>query len=364
MFKSNVPVHITNKIGHKLHNKQNHPIQIIKKHIQNILLTLNNELIIYDDLDPLVTVEDNFDNLLIPINHPSRSFSDTYYVDELHVLRTHTTAHQYKLLESGIYNFLVTGDVYRKDEIDKYHYPIFHQMEGVMKLVKSDNKNYKDIINNILGTLVTKLFPNNEYRILDDYFPFTEHSYEIEVFLTDRDKWLEVLGCGFIHNEIKNKLNLDPNYEYLAFGLGLDRLAMVLFNIPDIRYLWSSDKEFMDQFKTGEIEKIVFKTYSTLTKIHKDIAFYLDNDRIDGINNWLDENNFFEMVRNICGDSIESVELKDEFHNIKKNLVSRMYRLTFSPLSTEINPAEFNIRCNNLSKCISDEIKNFNCTLR
>ena len=123
----NVPATIRARIGRNLHNRPDHPVGITKRLIQSAFPGYTT----LDDLPPLVTVRENFDVLRIPADHTSRRTSDTYYEDEGHVLRTHTSAHQVQLLASGHERFLVTGDVYRKDEIDATHYPVFHQMEGV-----------------------------------------------------------------------------------------------------------------------------------------------------------------------------------------------------------------------------------------
>ncbi len=125
---SNITQGISSKIGRNLHNTKNHPIEIIKRKIYDFF---GNHFKKFDDLSPIVNIEDNFDNLLIAKDHPARSLSDTYYKDENHVLRTQTSAHQTPLLKSGERQFLVTGDVYRKDDIDATHYPVFHQMEGL-----------------------------------------------------------------------------------------------------------------------------------------------------------------------------------------------------------------------------------------
>ena len=132
---NNIPSSIEQKINRKLHNLKNHPIEIIKNIIYKYLTNIR-QFDIFDNLDPFVSIEDNFDKLLIPKNHPARSKSDTYYQNENIVLRTHTSAHQNELLSKGHLNFLVSGDVYRKDEIDSHHYPIFHQMECVMVFKK------------------------------------------------------------------------------------------------------------------------------------------------------------------------------------------------------------------------------------
>ena len=127
-MKSNITPSIQAKIGRNLHNQKNHPLEIIKSKIYEFF---SEDFGKFDDFNPIVNIEDNFDKLLIEKDHPSRGMSDTYYVDENKVLRTHTSAHQNELMESGHRKFLVTGDVYRKDEIDSSHYPVFHQMEGV-----------------------------------------------------------------------------------------------------------------------------------------------------------------------------------------------------------------------------------------
>jgi len=133
----------------------------------------------FDNLSPIVDVSDNFDKLLIPKNHPARSKSDTYYITDEKVLRTQISAHQNELLEKGYKSFLVTGDVYRKDEINTTHYPIFHQME-LLTLIEDDIDPEKEL-KNLLSGLVEYLFPNCKYKYNDDYFPFTNPSYEIEV---------------------------------------------------------------------------------------------------------------------------------------------------------------------------------------
>ena len=191
----NIPDSILTKVERKLHLNPNHPICIIKEHIYKYFDSLSDyNFKEYDDLSPYTDTTDNFDRLLIPKDHSSRSKSDTYYVTEYIVLRTHTSAHQNELFSKGITQFLVTGDVYRKDEIDRYHYPVFHQMEGV-SIVPSD-KNPSTELKKILSGLTTYLFPNHAYRFNNDYFPFIEPSFEIEVEYK-KDVWIEILGCGF-----------------------------------------------------------------------------------------------------------------------------------------------------------------------
>ncbi|GJX92901.1 phenylalanine--tRNA ligase, chloroplastic/mitochondrial [Tanacetum coccineum] len=136
---NNVPDLIFTKLGLQLHRRDNHPLGILKNAIYEYFDTnYNNQFQKFDDLCPIVTTKMNFDDVLVPADHVSRSYNDTYYVDADTVLRCHTSAHQANLLREGYANFLVTGDVYRRDSIDSTHYPVFHQMEGVRVFNPSD----------------------------------------------------------------------------------------------------------------------------------------------------------------------------------------------------------------------------------
>lgn len=346
---SNIPKSIIDKIGRNLHNLENHPIEIIKNKIYEYFDGLKDyEFTKFDKLEPFVTVEENFDQLLIRKDHPARSKSDTYYINENKVLRTHTTAHQNKLLSDGYSNFLVVGDVYRKDEVDCYHYPIFHQMEGVLKV----DGNSETILQEILVGLVKHLFPDCKNRVNDDYFPFTDPSYEIEVY--KNDTWIEVLGCGVVHTKILENNNLDGNY--IAFGLGLERLAMILFNIPDIRYFWSQDAKFLDQFKNGGINQ--FAPYSNLKSLSQDISFWINDDKIID-DKWTEENTFFEIIREVCCEWAKKIELLDSYIHPKTNKLSRMYRITYAPYEPSLkNGAEFTEICNSYQYTIRSEVSN------
>jgi phenylalanyl-tRNA synthetase alpha chain len=128
---NNVPDTIYSKIGLQLHRRDNHPLGILKNTIYDYFdKNFSGNFNKFDDLCPLVSIKQNFDDVLVPADHVSRSYNDTYYVDAQTVLRCHTSAHQAELLRDGHTHFLVTGDVYRRDSIDSTHYPCFHQMEG------------------------------------------------------------------------------------------------------------------------------------------------------------------------------------------------------------------------------------------
>lgn len=363
---SNITDNISSKFGMSLHLQKFHPLEIIKNIIYQIIDELDDGFIKFDNLDKIVTIQDNFDNLLIPKNHPARSRSDTYYIDDNNVLRTHTSAHQTSLLKQGYTKFLVTGDVYRKDEIDRNHYPVFHQMEGLCIINDcTDSETIKTKLLEFLTSIIGRLFPDCEIRINDDYFPFTNPSYEIEVKF--QGKWLEVLGCGIVQKQILNECGFDDTNGAWAFGLGLERLAMILFDIPDIRYFWCQDDAFLSQFKSYDIVK--FKPYPLLKSLTKDISFWVNNvDKIsnkDADWNWELENDFFELCREI-GNMIEGVELFDKFYNSKKDSYSHAYHITYSCLDTSLkNAAEFNAQVNALHDQLSKLVANkLNLTLR
>lgn len=134
---TNVTVKILSMVGRELHNQTHHPLWIIKERIKEHFYrsytsrTGTPLFSVHDNLSPVVTVEQNFDSLLIPKDHPSRKKGDNYYLNQSHMLRAHTSAHQKELVRVGLDRFLLAGDVYRRDEIDASHYPVFHQMEGV-----------------------------------------------------------------------------------------------------------------------------------------------------------------------------------------------------------------------------------------
>lgn len=330
----NTTKRILSKVGKNLHTQPHHPLAILKKKIVNYW---GPDFRLFDDFSPVVSVENNFDMLRIPPDHVSRSYSDTYYLDKVTCLRTHTSAHQVDLLQ--LHNqFLVTGDVYRRDEIDRSHYPIFHQMEGVKVFDPKDDdframspKARTDFIEQDLRAalegLAEHLFGPTDRRWVDAYFPFTHPSMELEIYF--QDEWLEVLGCGVIHPDIMVNAKR-PDDQGWAFGLGLERLAMVLFDIPDIRLFWSEDKRFRQQFMSEEIVK--FQPYSKYPPCRKDMSFWIpDGFHVNDLN---------ELLRDIAGDLVEQVELIDEFVHPKTQRVSHCYRISYRSMDRSLTNEE------------------------
>jgi phenylalanyl-tRNA synthetase alpha chain len=373
----NIPPSILSKIGCNLHLLPNHPIQLMKNDIYAYFNTIGN-YIKHDTLSPVVSTIDNFDNLLVPVNHPSRSKSDTYYVDEHRILRSHMTAHDFQHLLNGERNFLSTGDVYRKDEVDQTHYPVFHQMDGVGVVPPGEDPS--KVLLTILSGLVKWLFPGQEYRINDDYFPFTSPSYEIEVL--HNGKWLEILGGGILHPQILE--NAKCSEQLWAFGVGLERLCMICFEIPDIRYFWSEHPRFLDQFylspqddclhsRITSIKDIKFKMYSELPNLRKDISFWIpesqlkfENDGSKCSTSWIQENDFYEIVRDNGGEYVESIILMDVFFHQKKKKYSRTYTVLYSPSNPTLNdPGEFTKMINEIHHSLGIDIeKKLNVSIR
>lgn len=145
---TNVTSRILSFVNRSLHNQKNHPLNLLKLRIINYMYGTyvsrrgNPLFSVHDKLAPLVTTFQNFDSLLVASDHPSRNKSDTYYINSTYLLRPHTSAHQHELIKSGLDHFLVIGDVYRRDEIDNKHFPVFHQCEAVRLLSPHEVKKW------------------------------------------------------------------------------------------------------------------------------------------------------------------------------------------------------------------------------
>lgn len=345
---NNVTEYIFEKIGVDLHRRPEHPLGILKNAIMDYFDETygKNAFRMFDDLHPIVSSYENFDSVLVPEDHVSRSKNDTYYVTADTVLRCHTSAHQLSLLKQGEKRFLVTGDVYRRDSIDATHFPVFHQMEGVRVFTQDEiagseltgEELASQELKNMLEGLARHLFGEVEMRWVDAYFPFTNPSYELEIYFNG--EWLEVLGCGVMETKILNEASL-VNERAWAFGLGLERLAMVLFDIPDIRLFWTDDARFLKQFKpgmfrSGGVGMQKFKSYSKYPPCYKDVSFWLPDEST------FTENNLCEIVRATAGDIVEEVKLIDEFRNPKTDKVSNCFRISYRSMDRSLTDDEIN----------------------
>jgi len=223
----------------------NHPINYTKDHVMNLLKSLGFEII---DGPEIETEEFNFDMLNIKKSHPARQMHDTFYVNnKSNVLRTHTSPVQIRgmLEKKPPLSFISGGKVYRKDD-DATHLPMFHQVEGICVAEDINFSNLKDLIFKIIKSLFGKKM---KVRFRPSYFPFTEPSAEVDIMSED-GKWLEILGCGIVNPVVLDNCNIDSKkYSGLAFGLGIERIAMLKYGVDDIRDFYKSNLDFLSQFK-------------------------------------------------------------------------------------------------------------------
>ncbi|KAF2460610.1 phenylalanyl-tRNA synthetase mitochondrial precursor [Lineolata rhizophorae] len=386
---------ILSAVTRKLHLQSHHPISITRQLIESRFPTYR----CHNDLWPIVSVAQNFDTLGFAPDHPGRSRTDTYYINKSTVLRTHTSAHQADLFRDNLSDgFLISADVYRRDAVDRNHYPVFHQMEGAMTWDKtkhgygdslaraiwddvsripvhnvvvedpnptvhpernplqSEHHSLEEVeavaahLKRSLEDVVVEVFKsarsaagctndeeeaNEPFRIrwVEAYFPFTSPSWELEVFW--QGDWLEILGCGVVKQSILNNANVSSRLGW-AFGLGLERIAMLLFSIPDIRLFWSQDRRFLDQFE------------STHPACYKDVAFWLRSTSSSAgggsRSNPADfhENDMMELVRDVAGDLVEDVRLVDEFVHPTTGRKSLCYRINYRSLERTLTNDEAN----------------------
>lgn len=181
-----------------------------------------------------------------------------------------------------------------------------------------------------LESMLKSFFGDVPFRWVPAYFPFTDPSFELEMYFLDH--WVEMLGCGVIHHDLmKNSGRPDTEIGWAA-GLGVERLAMRLFDIPDVRLFWSTDSRFLGQFEENKITQ--FKPFSKYPACTKDVSMWIPNDKN------FEENDLFEIVRSVGGDLIEKVELVDEYNDKKKQRTSRCYRIHYRSLERTLENKE------------------------
>ena len=190
----------------------------------------------------------NFTALNVPEHHPARDMQDTFFVDENIVLRTHTSNVQIHLMQEKDppLRFIVPGRVYRNESISYKSYCLFHQVEG---LFVDKNVSFAQL-KGCLEYFVKKMFGSDrKMRWRPSYFPFTEPSAEVDIWDEQRNQWMEILGCGMVDPEVFNSVNYDPKiWRGYAFGMGVERIAMLKYGIEDIRLFYGGDIRFLRQF--------------------------------------------------------------------------------------------------------------------
>lgn len=276
----------------------------------------------------IVPADINFDLFDFAPDHPARSASDTYYADKTHILRTHDTVMWYyytqipevkeRLARREKLGVVCYGKVYRKDEIDRNHMNVFHQF-GAWYMTPADTDPLTiDDLRDALSQIVKALFgPQIHYRFLDDTFPYTDPSLQIEVEINGQ--WIEINGGGMTKQSVFKKFGVE-GYNAWAFGIGLDRLAIISMELPDIRLLWSNDPRVKKQLHMGQ----KFVEVSKYPPIIRDISFVVPKT--------FAPNDYFDLVRDVAGDLVEEVALLDEYENDErfgKDKKSYAYRITY-----------------------------------
>ncbi len=335
-----------------LSRKANSPVFYIADAVKNCPALKSGDEVIFPEI---VSVADNFDLLGADGNHPSRRTTDTFYIDDSHVLRTQTTVMWpyylkdktviRRLHDEGMVLAYSYGKVYRNDEIDRHHYPVFHQIDGLCVCHRNKRRFSTDDLTGILADITKSIFgPDVSFRVSEDTFPFTVNSVQLEILWNG--EWIEVLGSGLVNPKVLLLLGLQPEeYNGWAFGFGLDRLAKIKMNIPDIRILWSDDDRITRQFKS------IDGAYCEVSKyppIARDISFIAEAD--------LALNRFYEIVRD-CSfhqneDIVEEVIFLEKFADdskFGKGKVSYSFRINYRSrvrtlTNDEINEVQENVR--------------------
>lgn len=232
-----------------------HPITLTLERIVNVFRGMGFEV----EEGPEVELEEyNFDKLNIPPDHPAREMQDTFYVNKPgYLLRTHTSPVQIRtmLKRKPPIQMIAPGKVYRRDD-DPTHSPMFHQVEGLVVNERANFKHMKYVIEVFLREFFGRDLP---VRFRASYFPFTEPSAEVDIGcvmclqqgcrVCKGSGWLEVMGCGMVHPKVLEACGIDPElYQGFAFGMGVERLAMLLFGIDNIKLFYENDLRFLRQF--------------------------------------------------------------------------------------------------------------------
>ena len=245
--------------GRKNNRGNIHPISSILREIESIFHSSGFRV---EDGPEIEDEYHNFTALNIPENHPARAMHDTFYFNTNYLLRTHTSPIQIRSMEThGVpIKVIAPGKVYRRDS-DITHTPMFHQIEG---LVIDKNINFthlKGMLHQFINTFYKK---DMELRFRPSYFPFTEPSAEVDIgyeirdgkiVIGEGDKWLEVLGCGMVHPNVLRNVKVNPDeFQGYAFGIGIDRLAMLKYGINDLRAFFDCDYRWLNHFGFDPID--------------------------------------------------------------------------------------------------------------
>ena len=219
-----------------------HPITLTLQRIESLFQQIGFDVVegpeVEDDYH-------NFEALNIPEYHPARAMHDTFYFPDGRLLRTHTSSVQIRIMQNDKppFRFIAPGRVYRCDS-DMTHTPMFHQVEG---LLVDESVTFAELKGLLIDFLEVFFERELEVRFRPSYFPFTEPSAEVDI-MGERG-WLEVLGCGMVHPNVLQNVDIDPEkYTGVAFGMGVERLAMLYYGVDDLRLFFENDLRFLEQF--------------------------------------------------------------------------------------------------------------------
>jgi phenylalanyl-tRNA synthetase alpha chain len=225
-----------------------HPVTLALQRIEELFRSIGFEVAEGPEIE---TDFHNFTALNIPDDHPARAMHDTFYVDDAHVLRTHTSPVQIRYMQNAIKNkigpplrIIAPGRVYRVDS-DATHSPMFHQVEGLWVDETVSFANLKGVVQDFLQRFFER--DDLQVRFRPSFFPFTEPSAEMD--MSWGEKWLEIGGCGMVHPNVLANVGIDAEqYRGFAFGLGVERLAMLRYGVNDLRLFFENDLRFLKQF--------------------------------------------------------------------------------------------------------------------
>ena len=353
---TNITPTVSSLLEKQLHVSPDHPISIVKQKVyeyfqkNHVDQNRNPLFTTFDDLSPVTTQAQNFDYCLMPDGHKDRSEDENIFINEQTMLRCHMTAHVVDLIEKGYSRFLCSGDVYRYDMYDNTHSDLFHQTE-VTSLFTADELHLREVFDKtirmstsdteerqlvhteeavtaisskvkeivediILGELLAG--EGIKYRWVDNYLPFSRPDFDMEVMFND--EWLEIASAGMLKQEIVDRAGATDKINW-NFALGLDRIAMVLFKIPDIRLLSSSDERVL-----ASLSENPGGYSSTGHPFHwKELVFWIPYD----IGSYSFERKFYQFLRMVAGDSVERVMLVDNYQHPETKQVQHRYRITY-----------------------------------
>jgi len=238
-----------NRVGHR------HPNTIALEEVERIFIGMGYEVVEGPEVEYDYY---NFEALNIPANHPAKDEQDTFYINKDIVLRTQTSPVQVRVMEQQKppIRIIAPGRVFRSDEVDATHSPVFHQIEG---LVIDKNITFADLKGTLAQFAIELFGPETKVKFRPHHFPFTEPSAEVDVTcfkcggegcrMCKGTGWIEILGCGMVHPKVLRMSGIDPDiYSGFAFGVGLERIALLKYEIDDMRLLYENDDRFLRQF--------------------------------------------------------------------------------------------------------------------